>query len=94
MSCIAAPKIGLVDVPGLPLLLGDISIPTPSIAGSFCCDFDLLDSIPITIPLGAILGPLMIAGGDAFLAVIVAIDEVIQTINDGLDLVSFDCPLD
>ncbi len=94
MSCIAAPKIGIPDIPGLSLLLGDITIPTPGINVKLCCDFDLLSSIPIPIPLGSLLKTAMLAGGDAVMTVLALLDDAIETLNDGLDLLSFDCPLD
>ncbi len=93
MSCIEVPHIGIPDIPGLSLLLGDISL-TPSIGGNLCCKFEL--PIPaIIIPLGTLLYGLatVTSGGSNVDSLLATLDTIVKTINTLLDLLPFECPL-
>ncbi len=90
MSCLDVPHIGIGDIPGLSLILPTIVITPPDLSLKLCCNFAVpLPPVP-PIPLGVLILALG-AGGDALMA---TIQEVITALNDGLDLLSFNCPLD
>lgn len=97
MSCIAAPKISIGDIPGLSLLLGDISIDLPDFNSKLCCEIDI-PIPPIPIPIGAILKGLLTdptgAGATTVETVMTTIKTIQDTLNALLDQLSFDCPLD
>lgn len=95
MSCIAAPHIGIPDVPGLSLLLGDITVQPPGVSAGLCCKIEL-QLPPVILPIGTILGLLAvgIGGGAAVDAILTTIDQVVSTVNELLDELTFDCPLD
>lgn len=97
MSCISAPKIGIGDIPGLSLLLGDISIDLPDINSKLCCEVNLITP-PIPVPIGTVLKGLLTdpsgAGATTVETVMTTIKTVQDTLNTLLEQLSFDCPLD
>lgn len=95
MSCLEAPKIGIPDIPGLDLLLGDIALATPGLSAELCCKIEL-PSIPIPIPLGAIFALLRasVPSSTALDTALAALDTAVKVLNGLLDQLSFDCPLD
>ncbi len=96
MSCIEVPHIGIPDIPGLSLLLGDISIPGPDLGINFCCKFDLpIPGFPIILPLGTLLNTLAANPGQSAVveAILTTLDQIVSTINTLLDQLPFECPL-
>jgi hypothetical protein len=89
MSCI---KLQKVPKPDLSLLLPSLNlvIPDQHIGLSLCCEL----SLPIHIPIP----PIHLLGGPVVVAALVAanqtISEAIDQLNDLLDQVQVDCPLE
>ncbi len=93
MSCITAPRIPILSVPGLSLLLGDISIDPPDLSINLCCQIDI-PIPPIVIPIGTALGTLKLAAPAALETTFATINSAIEQVNTLIDQLSFDCPLD
>ena len=93
MSCITAPKIPIASIPGLSLLLGDISIAPPDLSANLCCQISI-PLPPVVIPIGSALGTLKTASPAALETTLATINTTIEQINTLLDQLSFDCPLD
>jgi hypothetical protein len=97
MSCIAVPRIPLADVPGLNILLGDITIDPPDLNSKLCCEVNLIIP-PIPIPIGSIIMGLLAdptgSGVSTLTTAVGIINEAIEQINAIIALIDFDCPLD
>lgn len=87
--CLAAPTISQPSLP-LPFTLPTLSLATPKLAFTLCCtitlpNFALSLSLP-PIPMG-LLGP-------GAVALVLAINEGIDTVNSYLDLLVLKCPIE
>lgn len=88
MSCL---KLPTVASPDLSLLLPelDIVIPDPHVGLSLCCEFSL--TIPIPIPPIHITIPGIAV---VLIAINLAVQQAVDQLNDLLDQVQIDCPLE
>ncbi len=89
MSCIELPAIDIPDIvlDLLPSL--DLEVPVPTIGIALCCTLSTPPLGPIIISFAAIPTAAVLLG-----PVNAAIQAAQDTLNDALDLIQFECPLE
>ncbi len=100
MSCVKAPKVQLLDLPGISLLLPSLSFSTPDLSLGLCCNFEI-PSIPVDPDIAlqliatALKVIMAVPGGAAVIAAIMStINTAITDLNLLMDQLQFSCPLD
>lgn len=98
MSCITGPHLPPLDqIDGLSLLLGDTSIDPPDLNSKLCCEISLVTP-PIPVPIGTVLKTFLTdptgTGATTLDSALALIQTTEDQLNDLLDGLTFDCPLD
>ncbi len=93
MSCVKAPSLPDISA-AIAILLPDLSLSIPDLSADFCCTFELPIAFTAALPLGAILAAIETALPGAIATILAAINLAVTDLNDLLDQLQFDCPLD